>query len=518
MPRTAEIYDILLSCPGDVCDLKEIVKDCIDEFNRSHGEYNNIKLELKHWSTHSYPESGGSAQQLLNSQFINDCDACIAMFGCRFGSPTDEYESGTEQEIEEMIATGKQVFMYFIERDIDPSKIDFEQYTKVRKFKEKYIDEKKGIYCVIKSAEDFRRELSNHLALHFIRIVTEKTGITIEKKTPELKIDYSYLKNYKENRAFSSSEFINLKKKSINEKIEEIKSIDIPIKNKKETDEKVRGNNPVMRSLIGSNINLENINSMLGQKFHEVSILDVEKTTISEYCNKERITINDDFWNIGDLRKVVSTNIMASQLEYKYSGDKKSEKKYSLIQEVYDEIDIYNGYIKYFKKIEEYNYLMCYISNVGTMFDEDIDIKIKIPKEYFVNYTEIPMPEVECLDEINEMEILKIIFSAHKNPDIEQYSGYISKVDWYSNPINGIYKESYSGEKSKYNNTLEEIFCYDQFEDDLNYILKFNIKYLKQKNSMFFPSVIILKDIPEYIEYEINSKHNADIIRGKINF
>lgn len=60
MPRTgATIYDLLRSCPGDVIDLKDIVKEYIDDFNSLFGNSNNIKVELKHWSSHAYPQLGG---------------------------------------------------------------------------------------------------------------------------------------------------------------------------------------------------------------------------------------------------------------------------------------------------------------------------------------------------------------------------------------------------------------------------------------------------------------------------
>ena len=110
MPREALIYDILLSCPSDVTDLKDIVKECIEDFNRIYGSINNVKLELKHWSSDAFPQSGKSAQELLNTKFIHNCDACIALLGNRFGSPTDKYDSGTEEEIEYMISSKKQVF------------------------------------------------------------------------------------------------------------------------------------------------------------------------------------------------------------------------------------------------------------------------------------------------------------------------------------------------------------------------------------------------------------------------
>ena len=59
------------------------------------GELNNITLVIKHWSKDSYPQSGDKPQELLNKQFVNDCDAAISNFWTRFGTPTDKY--GLEQ-------------------------------------------------------------------------------------------------------------------------------------------------------------------------------------------------------------------------------------------------------------------------------------------------------------------------------------------------------------------------------------------------------------------------------------
>ena len=49
-------------------------------------------------------------RKILNGQFAKDCDFCVALIGNRFGTPTGEYESGTEEEITLMIEQGKQVF------------------------------------------------------------------------------------------------------------------------------------------------------------------------------------------------------------------------------------------------------------------------------------------------------------------------------------------------------------------------------------------------------------------------
>ena len=97
MPRIGiTAYDLLISCPSDVIKYVDIIKDCVDSFNRTIGEVNNCEIVTKHWSTDSFPQSGNKPQELLNNQFVRECDAAVAIFWTRFGTPTDKYGSGTE--------------------------------------------------------------------------------------------------------------------------------------------------------------------------------------------------------------------------------------------------------------------------------------------------------------------------------------------------------------------------------------------------------------------------------------
>jgi len=57
MPKNKTSFDILLSCPGDLNDQIDIVRRCVNRFNETIGRQNNVVLELKHWSTSSYPHS-----------------------------------------------------------------------------------------------------------------------------------------------------------------------------------------------------------------------------------------------------------------------------------------------------------------------------------------------------------------------------------------------------------------------------------------------------------------------------
>ena len=103
----------------------------------------------------------------MNKQFVRECDAAVVIFWTKFGTPTDKYGSGTEEEIEEMLSSNKQVFMYFLDAPINPSNVDMEQYKKVQAFKEKYKD--RGIYFIVKDEHELRQLFTNYLGMHFFR-------------------------------------------------------------------------------------------------------------------------------------------------------------------------------------------------------------------------------------------------------------------------------------------------------------------------------------------------------------
>lgn len=506
MPRMGvTIYEVLLSCPGDVIDLKDTVKECLDDFNRTHGNINNVNLELKHWSTDAYPQSGGSAQELLNNQFIHECDACIALLGNRFGSPTNRYDSGTEEEIEDMIESGKQVFMYFIERPTDPSNIDIDQLSKVREFKDKYSENSKGIYWIIKNKDELKKELSNHLGLYFLQLIVKPERVIENKILPELKLKFEEDIKSKYNMKLSSCNFMQDKEGEIKKNIELIQNIVLEEKEKEVIDNKTDINFLIMKT-----INIE---------YTKFQFNENDKKIINEYCNDKKIALQEEFWNLGNLKvrkmPIVSLNGYKPNIE----GESKELEKYELIEKLLKKISEYNCYIKFFSNIDSYSYLTGYIENSGKTFDEDIDVKIKIPKDCIVKASEIPIPEGDCIEEINEIDITEVIFLPQKNHNIEEYNNYpiipyipeLPSINLYGRLPLDIYQK----EKDKYLRKKDRIFCYEYYDDKENDILKFNIEYLKQKNSMYLPSILFFKKRPEYIEYEITSKHFPDIVSDR---
>lgn len=166
MAQSVTLYNLLISCPGDVRDEVTLIEAAVDEFNELYADPLGITIKTRHWSKSSYAQSGGKPQALLNEQFVNKCDAAVAIFWTKFGSPTDEYGSGTEEEIEIMLQSGKQVFMYFSDKPISPSQMNDEGYKKIQAFREKYKD--RGIYFTYSSDDEFKKLFFAHLSRHFL--------------------------------------------------------------------------------------------------------------------------------------------------------------------------------------------------------------------------------------------------------------------------------------------------------------------------------------------------------------
>ena len=85
MPKNVIQYDLLISCPGDIKEEKEVIQKAVSQFNELYSDVLNIAIRTRDWKHSSFPQSGNKPQKLLNNQFVNDCDAAVAIFWSRFG-------------------------------------------------------------------------------------------------------------------------------------------------------------------------------------------------------------------------------------------------------------------------------------------------------------------------------------------------------------------------------------------------------------------------------------------------
>ncbi len=168
MPTKMTVYDLLISCPSDVSEFIPEIEKTVYRFNSVYGKELQMMVRPIYWSNSTYPELGGHPQELINKQIVNDTDFIISIFWSRFGQPTLYYDSGTEEEIETMLNAHKQVFLYFLDKPLPPSHMDYSQYQKLQSFKEAHKTE--GLYFTVPDEKALCEMFYDHLKLYFNRI------------------------------------------------------------------------------------------------------------------------------------------------------------------------------------------------------------------------------------------------------------------------------------------------------------------------------------------------------------
>lgn len=115
------------------------------------------------WEYNTVPSLGGRPQEIINNQILHSSDLLIGIFWTRIGTPTGKALSGTVEEIEEHINSGKPAMLYFSQKPVMPDSIDLEQYDAVKKLKKEY--QYKGLTESFDSIDDFQRKFQRQLAL-----------------------------------------------------------------------------------------------------------------------------------------------------------------------------------------------------------------------------------------------------------------------------------------------------------------------------------------------------------------
>lgn len=124
----------MLSSPSDMAQEVTEIRDSLSAWNSSFADRRSIAFVTRDWRRDAVPNLGDSGQAVINAQLLDGADVVFAIFGARLGMATDEYVSGTAEEIRRANDAGKAVHVYFCNRPV-PMDHDPEQLAAVRKFK-----------------------------------------------------------------------------------------------------------------------------------------------------------------------------------------------------------------------------------------------------------------------------------------------------------------------------------------------------------------------------------------------
>ena len=492
MSRNITQYDLLISCPGDAANAVDVIKSVVEEFNQQFSDALGITIRWRYWKDSVYAESGGKPQDLLNKQIVDTSDLAVAIFKTRFGSPTDNYGSGTEEEIERMLSEGRQVFMFFDESPVSPADFDSAEYQRVQEFKGRYKD--KGIFWTYKSEDEFKNVFRAHITRHFMTLSNEnaaegKSELVIRSYTEGgLKEDIQLLPF--DMGGFISSDKLIAQIRDLIKQISEMQLVtsNLPVQ-------------PAFELFVGKKVEIEN---------NTISI-------IKTVADNLEIELDEDFFNVGNLKE----SPMLSNIPFggrELDGTKEETAKYNAIislKELIFKATAHMQMERYYKDLYGVELILC---NDGTRYDEDIDVEIIMPADRFVGVEELPVPTEKvnlgddwCFEDIFEIPATKdfVSYSDTKKP----LSGITPN---HFTPVNPFFGRDYEEE---YRDTLRDIFEYQIYPDDEEVIVKVHFDYVKQHQSAAFPTWFFIKKPDEglNIKYTITTRNNKNVIERQID-
>ena len=489
MAQNVVLYNLLISCPGDVQGEVKLIEDAVGEFNELYTKPLGITIQTRHWSKSSYAQSGGKPQALLNEQFVSECDAAVAIFWTRFGTPTDEYGSGTEEEIEIMLQSGKQVFMYFSDKSCPPSQVDDEGYKRVRAFREKYKD--KGVYFTYSTDEEFRKLFLAHLSMYFLS--DKRVKDIASERCSDLKL-LGIDENGKLSEDVSIYQFRPNTNITMEEYMDSIRAIY----------QEIAGIKVGRRTSIPAGLFL----------YQPADINEEEKEFITSMAKILELELPEDFFDLGNLSKnpLSSDFLTGPRLE----GSADEIRKYEKIQELQETI---SDALKWARVEEAFSDKRCIklaIQNCGKAIDEDVEITVEIPQKSLLTLDEFPQFSKKTMGYLLNECAMDVLFGISSTAEYLEYSESQKNSSPYyrssSHGLPGIIPD-YSGD---FKAELDDIFCYSIYPSGDNYILKLKVDYIKHNTSVAFPSVLFLTDEITGIPYKITSKSNPDIVEGTL--
>lgn len=163
MSYIATTFNVMIASPGDVASERAMIRDAVYEWNAVHSIARKIVLLPVGWETHSSPDMGAPAQEVINLQVLEKCDLLVGVFWTRIGTPTERHISGTVEEIEEHIARGKPAMLYFSSQPVVMDSVDLDQFHKLKSFKSSCLS--RGLCETYDNYSEFKEKFYRHLQL-----------------------------------------------------------------------------------------------------------------------------------------------------------------------------------------------------------------------------------------------------------------------------------------------------------------------------------------------------------------
>ncbi|MCK4820003.1 DUF4062 domain-containing protein [bacterium] len=158
----ANVIEVFIASPSDVIDERDLLEKVLQEWNAIHSKKNEIILQPIRWEKNVHSDFSDSPQEIINQQILENADILVAIFWSKIGTPTENHESGTVEELKTHIDAGKPAIVLFSKENLKQNH-DQQQFNLLQDFKAWC--QSSGVYFEYKNLDDFKDVSRNQLSL-----------------------------------------------------------------------------------------------------------------------------------------------------------------------------------------------------------------------------------------------------------------------------------------------------------------------------------------------------------------
>ncbi len=160
MAFEATVLRALIASPSDTVESRRALRQAIEDWSSLHGEETGIVILPLMWERDAHPETG-HPQSVVNRQLGDRSDLVVATFWTRAGTPTDEGDSGSIEEVERAIEAKKPVLLYFSSVPAVLDNLDQDQLGRLKEFRKRM--ERESLFDTYANTEELVRKVTSAL-------------------------------------------------------------------------------------------------------------------------------------------------------------------------------------------------------------------------------------------------------------------------------------------------------------------------------------------------------------------
>ncbi|ESU31296.1 hypothetical protein G3A_17460 [Bacillus sp. 17376] len=246
-----------------------------------------------------------------------------------------------------------------------------------------------------------------------------------------------------------------------------------------------------------------------------------KKVEISEQINNILgITVDESFFYVGELKRqeVGYHSLLGGPPIIQEQGTKQEKTKGQLFNKLFKKLDEYEEMIVYSKYLNKFQVIPLALKNEGLSYDEDIRVKIFIPKNVFIlTKNNIRIPDFSLIRDFTGYgSYFNTYLRHHQDSKVRENINYLYK------PYKSVVAKNNEKEIKEANENFKwyvgSFFNFDYFEDDAeSNVLVYHFDKLNANEAISFPSFILVQASSYFlIRYEITSKKLGRINKGEL--